>query len=220
MNIHQKLIEVRKSIGSFTKDADSYGYSYVSGSQVLGKIQEKMNELGVMLMPAIQDQSHEVFNYMAYDKKQQKQVQKTDFLVYGNMTYTWVNAEDPNDKIEVPFFYTGQQDDISKAFGSGLTYSERYFLLKFFSLPTDRDDPDSRDTSGKSDGQRSKGGKASEKQLNFIDSLLKRKVSDKFPKETLYANLKERIGTQEDMENWTADMASKAISILNGQKGA
>lgn len=145
MNIHQKLVEVRKSIGGFTKDKKSYSYSYVSGTQVLGKIQDKMNELGVLLIPSIIDQNFEKHEYTNSKGKD-----CLDFLVYGSMTYKWVNADDPDDCIEVPFYYTGAQDDVSKAFGSGLTYSERYFIIKFFNLPTDADDPDARDTSGNS----------------------------------------------------------------------
>lgn len=145
LNIHQKLVEIRRNIGGFTKDKKSFNYSYVSGTQVLAKIQEKMNELGVLLIPEVTTQEFEKHNY-----KNKKGAEATDFLVYGHMNYTWVNAENPEDCIKVPFYYTGAQDDISKAFGSGLTYSERYFVIKFFNLPTDADDPDARDTSGRS----------------------------------------------------------------------
>ncbi|HLG26514.1 MAG TPA: ERF family protein [Paenisporosarcina sp.] len=145
MNLHQKLIEVRKDIGGFTKDKKSFNYEYVSGSQVLAKIQSKMNELGILLIPQINEQ---LFQEHAYKDKHGKD--KLDFIVYGSMSYTWVNADDPEDKIIIPFYYTGQQDDISKAFGSGLTYSERYFIIKFFNLPTDADDPDAKDTTGRS----------------------------------------------------------------------
>lgn len=144
MNLHEKLVEIRKSIGGFTKDKKSYNYSYVSGTQVLAKIQEKMNELGVLLMPEVTTQT---FHEHEYKDKYNKD--KLDFIVHGEMAYTWVNAEKPDDFIKVPFYYTGQQDDISKAFGSGLTYSERYFIIKFFNLPTDADDPDAKDTSGR-----------------------------------------------------------------------
>ena len=36
----------------------------------------------------------------------------------------------------------GQQSDASQAFGSGLTYSSRYFLLKYFNIATSDADPD------------------------------------------------------------------------------
>lgn len=145
MNLHQKLVAIRTDIDGFTKDKKSFNYSYVSGTQVLAKIQKKMNELGVLLVPKILSQEFEKHEYTNAKGKS-----ALDFLVYGQMTYTWINAENPDDTLEIPFYYTGAQDDISKAFGSGLTYSERYFVIKFFNLPTDADDPDARDTSGRS----------------------------------------------------------------------
>lgn len=215
MNIYQKLVEIRKSIDTFTKDTEGFGYKYVSGSQVLHKIKAKMDELGVLLIPKVNDQSHTTFDYTVFDKKEKQEKAKTDFIVYGSMTYTWVNAEEPDDRIEIPFQYTGQQDDISKAFGSALTYSERYFLLKFFGVPTDEDDPDAKDTTGK---RQWKGKLASDKQLDFINNLLDKKSSEKFPKEVLYQHLKKQMGTTKEMEEWTAEEASKAIEILTGKQ--
>lgn len=145
LNLHQKLVEVRKAIGAFTKDTEGFGYSYVSGSQVLSKIQKKMNELGVLLMPEVETQDFQTHDYI--NKKGEN---KEEFLVYGKLNYTWVNAEQPEDKISIPFYYAGAQDDISKAFGSGLTYAERYFIIKFFNIPTDADDPDAKETNGRS----------------------------------------------------------------------
>ncbi|NFO56352.1 recombinase [Clostridium botulinum] len=142
MNLQQKLIEIRKDVVEFTKDTKGYGYQYVSGSQAIRKIRTKMDELGVLLYPScVGLDEHEIFNYT-----NDKGKEKTDFIVNGDMTYTWENADNPEEKISVPWKYYGAQDDISKAFGSALTYSERYFILKFFQAPTDGDDPDSRNT--------------------------------------------------------------------------
>lgn len=214
LNLYQKLVEIRKSIDFFTKDTKGYGYKYVSGSQVLKKIKSKMDELQVLLIPVVLNQSHETFNYIVWDKQSQSEKEKTDFIVTADMKYVWVNAENPDEKIEVPWQTMGQQDDISKAFGSGLTYSERYFLLKFFGVPTDEEDPDARDTTGKKSNYQSNN-LASEKQLNFITNLLKKNVSDKFSFEDLHAALQQKIGTDKPMEQWTSQEASKAIGILN-----
>ncbi|MEJ7210177.1 single-stranded DNA-binding protein, partial [Staphylococcus capitis] len=35
LNLFQKIADVKANIDGFTKDAKSYNYSYVSGSQVL-----------------------------------------------------------------------------------------------------------------------------------------------------------------------------------------
>lgn len=215
LNIYQKLVEIRKSIDVFTKDTEGYGYKYVSGSQVLHKIKSKMDELGVLLIPHVLNQRYETFDYTVWDKQAKAEKQKTDFIVSGDMKYIWVNAENPEDRIEIPWQYMGQQDDISKAYGSGLTYTERYFLLKFFGVPTDDDDPDAKDTTGK---QQKKEKLASENQLNYIDSLLNKKVSEKYPKEALYQHLKQQMGTDKDMEHWTAAEASRAIEILTGKQ--
>lgn len=128
MNLHEKLVEVRKSIDSFIKDTDGYGYKYVSGSQILEKIKKKMDELGILL------EQHLLYPAINQSAK--------GYLITSQMKMTWVNAEKPDDKIEVDWFCTGEQKDPSQAFGSALTYSERYFLLKFFGAPTDEDDPD------------------------------------------------------------------------------
>lgn len=144
MNIYEKLIELRKAAKGFTKDKKGFGYDYVSGNQILEKIRGKVNELGLWLQPYVNVGEHEKFEYT-----NDKGKEKVDFIVKGEMRYFWINAENPEERVHVEWAYYGQQDDISKAFGSGLTYSERYFLLKSLGLPTDSDDPDARDTRGK-----------------------------------------------------------------------
>ncbi len=214
MNLHQKLVEIRKEIDVFQKDAKGFNYSYVSGSQVLSKIQEKMNELGVILYPEMKEIDHSTFDYKQYNKKTKQMDDKTDFVISGDMQYVWQNAENPEEKIAIDWKVFGQQDDISKAFGSGLTYSERYFLLKFFNAPTDDDDPDTRQGGHKVGTS----GKASSKQLDFVDNLLKRNVNEKFTKEQLYQVLLQKMNTTTEMKDWTSQQASQAIGILQGDK--
>ena len=214
LNLHQKLVEIRKEIDVFTKDTKGFNYSYVSGSQVLAKIQEKMNELGVLLYPVMNGLNHSTFDYQQYNKKTEQMEDRTDFVIDGEMQYIWQNAESPEETIVINWNTFGQQDDISKAFGSALTYSERYFLLKFFNAPTDDDDPDSRQGSSKS-GTKSK---ASPKQLDFIDNLIKKKETKELTWTVLYAGLKKRMNTELEMENWTPQQASQAIKILQGDK--
>ena len=98
MTLAQKLVEVRRNIGGFTKDTQGYNYSYVSNSQVLSKIQHTMNDLGILLIPKVLDQQ---FKEHPYKDKYGKD--KLDFIVYGSMSYVWMNADDPKDIIEVPF---------------------------------------------------------------------------------------------------------------------
>lgn len=165
LNIYQKLIEIRKSIDVFTKDSKSYSYSYVSGSQVLKRIKDKMDSLGVILETHVTSHNHSTFDYESKGK------QKTDFIVWGNMKMVWINADKPTDRAEVDWQLFGQQDDISKAFGSGLTYSERYFLLKYFGIPTDEDDPDAKQNQRTEKTYTSR--KLSEAQVNRLFAIAK-----------------------------------------------
>lgn len=146
-NLFQKLVDIRKEVINFSKDTEGYGYKYVSGSQAIAKIREKMDSLGVLLVPKMEEITNDTFTYVNSKSKE-----ATDHIVKGNMSYIWINADKPEEKLEIPWKLYGAQDDISKAFGSGLTYSERYFILKFFQAPTDELDPDGKDTSGRGTG--------------------------------------------------------------------
>lgn len=139
LNLFQKLVEVRKSIGSLHKDAKGYNnnYQYVTGSQILNKIQDAMNYYNVLLFPKLLTQEVKTREYKTRNGKT-----VVEYTVFGQMEFTWINADNPVDKLEVPFAYAGSQDDMARALGSALTYAERYFLIKSFNLPTDGDDPD------------------------------------------------------------------------------
>ena len=65
-----------------------------------------------------------------------------EVLVSADMVFTWVNNENPEERVDVPWILVGHQSDGSQSFGSGLSYAMRYFLLKFFNIATPDDDPD------------------------------------------------------------------------------
>ncbi|HDR7616995.1 TPA: ERF family protein [Bacillus mycoides] len=148
MNLWQKLVAIRKDIDVFVKNGKSYGYDYVTGSQILHKIKNNMDELQVILMPKMGE--HKTWQY-SYKSKKGKDT--TDFVIEGDGFYEWINAEKPEERETIPWKFFGQQDDISKAYGSALTYSERYFLLKFFGVPTDEDDADAKQPNNNNSNQ-------------------------------------------------------------------
>lgn len=122
-----------------------------------------MDELGIILVPGVGDTITSTYDYINSKGKE-----CTDHVVSGDMSYTWINAEEPSETLIVPWKLYGAQDDISKAFGSGLTYSERYFILKFFQAPTDDADPDNRDTSNRGTGAKKGLSEAQVKRLYAI----------------------------------------------------
>ncbi len=136
MKLLEKILEIQKGVDRFIKDSNGYGYKYVSGNQILSYIKQSKDELGLLLYPEIRNSNKEAISYTNDKGKSLNEV-----LVWGDMNYVWHDVAS-GDKLQVPFAYYGQQDDMSQSFGSALTYSERYFLLKFFGVPTDEEDPD------------------------------------------------------------------------------
>lgn len=152
MNIYQKLIEVRKAVPYLQKEDKGAQYAYVGSSKVLSNVRSKMDELGLLLVPAVigTKVSESVVEYIEKDKYGNEKPKKTTtYFTELTLEMTWINAENPEEQIKVPWY--GQGVDIAgeKGVGKALTYAEKYFLLKQFNIATDKDDPDSfqQDTS-------------------------------------------------------------------------
>lgn len=238
LNLYQKIVQVRMIAECFSKDGHSYGYSYVTGNQVLSKIKDKMNEMNLLLFPSTSVGEHHTHAY-----KTAKGKDVLDFVVKGEMSYTWINGDNPTERETVTWAYYGQQDDISKAYGSALTYSERYYLLKSLGLPTDEDDPDAKqdkpqpqrqstppvaprastqtnttaaqqNSSSASTGPQ---GLISAAQIGYCQKLKKDKGID----EDDFRRMISEIGGRESIKELTKKEASEFINLLNNyQKGA
>lgn len=127
MNLYEKLIQVRKAVPYLQQVARGARYTYVKSSQTLAPIRAKMDELGVLLVPRITE---------IRTSTRGKQL-----LTELHLTYTFINAESPDERLEQPWYGQGL-DYAEKGVGKACTYAEKYFLLKFFQIPTDADDPD------------------------------------------------------------------------------
>lgn len=147
MNIYQKLAKIRKPVEVLQKNKSGYGYKYVTEDLILAKITGNMDKYGVSLIPNIVQGTTHVVPYQYTKTKSTKdgriyEEKVNEILVSCDMVWKWVNNDDPSDFIEVPWTLTGQQSDASQAFGSGLSYSSRYFMLKYFNIATSDEDPD------------------------------------------------------------------------------
>ncbi|MCY8902930.1 ERF family protein [Bacillus spizizenii] len=142
MNIYQKLIEVRKSVPYLKKDNKSEQYAYTSSSQVVAAIREKMDELGLLLVPRIIDKNVRTETVEFKDKNGNVNKKTTTYFTELTMEFKWINAEKPEETMVVPFYSQGVDRAGEKGVGKALTYAEKYFLLKQFNIPTDNDDPD------------------------------------------------------------------------------
>jgi hypothetical protein len=147
-NIYEKLAEVRKAVEVVQKDSTGYGYNYVSDRELLALISGTMETNHLTLIPRITPGTTKVEPWTYIKNKLHPKTKElydevnNEVIVSAEMTYTWVNNDDPNETVEVPWMLVGQQSDASQSFGAALTYSYRYFLLKYFGVATVEDDPD------------------------------------------------------------------------------
>lgn len=136
MNLIEKLFEIQKTVTYLQKNATGYQYKYAAGTDVLAPIRGKMDELKVMLFPKVRSAKAE--RGEATDDKGKVKIQ---FFTQVEIDMVWCNVDDPADTLTVPWYAQGV-DPAEKGVGKAWTYAERYFLLKFFHIPTDNDDPD------------------------------------------------------------------------------
>ena len=151
MTLRQKLFQIQTTIDKFQKDGQGNNFKYIKGEQILSIILPKMNELKIMLEPHLTGPAE--FYQVNYLTTLKLKGTKEDPIWYGKPAtdvvlttpgyFVWVDVE-TGEEIKIPWVFAGQQADVSQAEGSGLTYNERYFLMKYFHIQTDADDPDAR----------------------------------------------------------------------------
>ena len=147
LNIYQRLAKIRNSVDILQKDKSGYGYNYLSSEEILPRVKGLMQKYNVSLIPRIVPGSTNVVQYHFTETKTAKngdvfEKHNNEILIDGEMEYVWVCDDNPEDNIVVPWKLVGQQTDASQAFGSGLSYSMRYFLIDYFNIATTNDDPE------------------------------------------------------------------------------
>lgn len=137
LNLYQKLVQIRKCAPYLKKDAKGHNFVYVQESTVLGVISDAMNDQGVILYQEITSLENVLMN----DK-----TGKSVTGVRATFVYTWINADNPTEILKCTHMLQDSKADVMGC-GGLMTYSMRYFLLKFLNIPTDKLDPDAFDNS-------------------------------------------------------------------------
>lgn len=239
LNIYQKLADVKEMVEVIKKDNRAFNYSYVSDADILAKITGKIKEHHLSLIPQIVPGTGRVDPYR-YDKTKTNKagevipnttIYVSEVIVSADMLMVWVNNDNPEERVEVPWFLTGQQADASQAFGSGLTYCYRYFLLKYFGAATTNDDPDnwrSKQVAAEAEAEqraRAEANKEIEAKRKEITELGKEAIGKKKitgPKlRELITSLNPAGGAPSDIEDVeTAEKVIAAIKALKTPKPA
>lgn len=144
LNLYQKLAKIRKIVDVVTKQKSGFKYTYADINEILAKVKGGMERYGVSLIPEVLAESPRVQMQELVSTNVMKDGSTVDkksyeYLVCSDMVFRWVNDENPEENIMVPWYIVGSQADPSQAFGSGLTYCTRYFLLNYFQIAQDND---------------------------------------------------------------------------------
>lgn len=209
LNLYQKIADVKANIDGFTKDTKGYNYTYVSGSQVLHRIRNKMIENNLLLVPKTSEENYKQIDVTRFNKKAGREITTSEFIVEMKLTYVWINADKPEEQFEVTFYAVGQQDDVSKAHGTALTYAERYFLMKFFNIPTDEDDADAKEKQDKYSKVDPKNIETLENEITMFSELMK-----SLGKDVSTDQVKQQLGIK-DINQLSNNQIAGMISILD-----
>lgn len=142
-HLYKKLLELQKAVVGLTKDKAGNSYQYVSGDKVLSIVRPTMDNLGLLLIPEVEEASYTRQDYNLFDKNGNPKP-KSEIFCSLKLKFTWVDTETGEEL--VCYWASSGQNNWDKGLGSALTYGERYFLLKFFHIATDKDDVDAPKT--------------------------------------------------------------------------
>lgn len=182
LNLVQKLAKIRAISDAVSKDKRGYNYKYADITSILAKVTAGMKKYNVSLMPGIvpgtADVQQSTIVNTKFDKTGKPYEQtSTEMLVKADMVFKWVNDDDPNDYIDVPWVVTGSQNDPSQALGSGLTYCTRYFLCNFFQIAQPETDVDEYRSKQK-EAEKSEDKAIAEDIIGEFDKVVRQFLSD------------------------------------------
>ena len=232
LNLHQKILKIADMAGVLQKNKEGFGYKYVTEDEIQSKVTAGMQKYGVMLYTQVVPGTLNVqeINYTKFDKRTKADKNVHEMLVTGETLYTWVNTDNPTEKMEIPWVVVGQMDDASMAFGAGTTYCNRYMLMKTLQLAAVEDDVDEyRSRQRKADAYEEEAANAKQKEeVQAVKNAIKTAGSDYMKaggaKEALYEiisklnNGEPNPSTIKDVE--TANKVLEAITKAKSNLGA
>jgi|SRR5690606_16106923 len=191
MSIYSKILQVMKEVEKVPKNGYNqfHKYYYATESDLTESIRPILIDAGLAFFATVLDQKRE------------------GEFTKVKMEFTLADTE-TGETLKSIFWGEGQ-DKGDKGLYKAYTGATKYFLMKTFLIPTG-DDPEGDPTVDERNHQKL----ATNKQLDLITNLIRKNVSQKYSFDDLYQHLKQKLGTKKEMEEWTVEEASKAISIL------
>lgn len=144
LNLVQKLAKIRAMSELATKSKQGYNYTYTDVTEILAKVTSGMKKYNVSLIPSIVPQTANVSQLVSVNTKIDRQgnakdVTTTEMLFTADMTFRWINDDNPEEHIDVPWFITGSMSDCSQSLGAACSYGMRQFLTSYFQIAQSSD---------------------------------------------------------------------------------
>lgn len=135
MKLYEKLLEIQRQVDAIVKDSENKSdkYLYVSNDAIVDAIRPLMNVYGILLIP-------EVRKANLLEGVTRSGTTRYLCEVYYDMI--WHDVES-GEELHIQSYAAGTDLAGEKFVGKAATYNEKIFLLKFFHIPTPKDDPDS-----------------------------------------------------------------------------
>ncbi len=165
----KELAEIQGQLKGLKKNKVANGISFLNTDKVLDHIQPLLTKAGILLHTSMVPGTSKVTPRMITTKKGDQKLKyeyealahfefikeyktPTEDTSYNNektnasdLICSYSNGYTRTQRIQGFYTVYGDQfDDTAKAKGTAETYSERYFLLKYFKIATDKDDADAK----------------------------------------------------------------------------
>lgn len=166
LNIFQKLSKITEELGFVKKNLDvnlpNGKYKAVGEVDVLESVKPLENKYGVYSYP----QSRQII----VDKETTTKSGTINQFIRIETVYRFVNIDNPSEFIDITTYGDGL-DSGDKAPGKGMTYADKYALLKAYKISTG-DDPDQNASEEQSTTKRNTQAKATANQIDNIKELV------------------------------------------------
>ena len=174
-SLFQKLLCIQKSIDSIIKDGKNQSdkYDFASDESVLDRFRPLMDEHGLLLIPRIENANiHEGATRSGTAR----------YLTELTFSMVWHDVES-GEELMIPWYAQGVDLAGEKGVGKAATYAEKYFLLKFFHVPTRKDDPDG-DGRGAGGEKRTRGTQASKENEAYFRKAIPQMLTELYAGDT------------------------------------
>lgn len=141
VSLAEKLFNIKKEVGFLKPDKDGHNYKYASPTAVLGAFNPLFEKYDILFTSSIVDVTSSGYPIERGTNMDGKVLMKYTFEILHTVKMLMKFEDVKTGEVrEVLWAGTGA-NAIEQGFGSALTYGERYFLLKYFGIPVNEDDP-------------------------------------------------------------------------------